>query len=446
MNILIVDDESDVAEIMSFLIQDLSSVPIETIVKNSGQEAILELSQDKFDYCICDHNMPNGSGDKVLKYIIDQKLSTKFILCSTVTPSTHPDQYPLHQIFYNIEKPDVINGIEKLIKIINTETPKPNLVLEKTIKYHPIPVHYLNLFDQIPVDIFIKLSDEKYVKCYKKGDSFTGIDESKLKEKSVTRLFIESNSDDVGTNEIIQSAIVNIFKKTEVSLEEKLAGNYYQITGMIKFMGMTPELSKTIKTSINESTKLILTSEAISKSWSKLNLTGNFPSKLYSLQCFICGSILKKTSFNSESTLFKLTLASLLQDITLEEIELMELYDFNEFKEKKETLSSKLEKNYLEHPMKSKELAGLIPELPLDIEKILLEQHELPDGTGFPKGVNASQLHPLSCLFIISSFIARYMLRNEKKFSPYELSGELDKRGFKKGNFKDLFDVVQNFL
>jgi CheY-like chemotaxis protein len=444
LKILIVDDENDVAEIMSFLIQDLTLVSVETIVRNNGTEAIKELDSNEFDYCICDHNMPNGSGDKVLQHIVLNKIKTKFILCSTVTPSTHPDLYPKNKIFFNIEKPDVVNGIEKLVNIIKEENPvhEPST----SSKFHPIPVHYLNLFEQIPVDIFIKLSESKYVKCYKKGDSFTGLDETKLKDKSVTRLFIESSSDKVGTNEIIQAAIINIFKKKEVSLEERLSNNYYQLTNMIKFMGMTPELSKTIKTSIQESTKYILESNVLKDSWKKLNLKGNFPAKLYTLQCFICGAILKRQSWNSEPSLLKLTMASLLQDLSIEEIELMELYDFDEFKKIQPTLSASLVKNYLDHPLKAKELANQIPDLPLDIEKILLDQHETPLGSGFPKGISASQLSPLSCLFIISGFTARYMLRNEANFSMYSLLGELDKRGFKNGNFREPFEVIQSFL
>ena len=113
MKILIVDDENDVAEIMSFLIQDLTEISVETNVKNNGNDAILELEQDEYDYCICDHNMPNGSGDKVLQYIISKKLKARFILCSTVTPKTHPLIYSKNKIFFNIEKPHVISGIEK---------------------------------------------------------------------------------------------------------------------------------------------------------------------------------------------------------------------------------------------------------------------------------------------------------------------------------------------
>ena len=444
MKILIVDDENDVAEIMSFLIQDLTEISVETNVKNNGNDAILELEQDEYDYCICDHNMPNGSGDKVLQYIISKKLKARFILCSTVTPKTHPLIYSKNKIFFNIEKPDVISGIEKLFKIIKDENPihEPSA----TSKFHPIPVHYLNLFEQIPVDIFIKLSDSKYVKCYKKGDSFTGLDKSKLKDKSVTRLFIESSSDKIGTNEIIQAAIINIFKKKEVSLEEKLSNNYYQLSNMIKFMGMTPELSKTIKISIHESTQYILKSDVLKDSWKKLALKGNFPAKLYTLQCFICGAILKKQTWNSEHSLLKLTMASLLQDLSIEEIELMEIYDYDEFKKIQPTLSSYLVKNYLDHPLKAKELAAQISDLPLDIEKILLEQHETPLGTGFPKGISASQLNPLSCLFIISGFTARYMLRNEANFNVQMLLGELTNRGFRNGNFKESFEVIQRFL
>jgi hypothetical protein len=69
-------------------------------------------------------------------------------------------------------------------------------------------------------------------------------------------------------------------------------------------------------------------------------------------------------------------------------------------------------KRYLEAPLHAAELARLDPESYPDAVRILLQQRELPDGSGFPYGINGSQLVPLSCLFIFSHYLVDYMIND----------------------------------
>ncbi len=45
----------------------------------------------------------------------------------------------------------------------------------------------------------------------------------------------------------------------------------------------------------------------------------------------------------------------------------------------------------------------------IDVERILLQQKERPDGSEFPSGITFKQLFPLSCLFIISHEFVDYL-------------------------------------
>ena len=67
--ILIVDDEIDIAELIS---EVLKSEGYETIIKNNGTSAIEAVSKNKFDLILLDIMMPDISGIDVLKSIRDQ--------------------------------------------------------------------------------------------------------------------------------------------------------------------------------------------------------------------------------------------------------------------------------------------------------------------------------------------------------------------------------------
>ncbi len=444
LNILIVDDEIDVAEIINFLLLDFIKNDFESSIALSGNEAIKILDSNTIDFCICDHNMPNGSGDKVLKYIIEKNLKTKFILCSTVTPKSHPEEYPAKHVYFNIEKPDVISGLEKLKEMVIKDC-KEKQKSEVMEDYYPIPVHYLDHFKNIPLDIYIKLSEKHFVKLHSEGDEYSESEKQLIKEKKISTLFLKTNVNKRPVNEIIHEAILAIFNKKHLSLEEKLTNNFNDLVSMVQFTGISPELAETIKASVLETAKLIDKHQDLQNAWRKINLIGEFPSNLYCVQSLICGAILKKHSWNSEQSLFKLTLAAFFQDITLTEISLMELYDYSEFLEKEDQFSKQSKSQYLSHPLKAKELVEKLPQIPPDIEKVVVEQHEAPEGLGFPRKTNASQLHPLSCLFIISGMVARYYLRNKDNFSLANLVNELEKKGYKNGNFKDSFLVITKF-
>ncbi|NOT80171.1 MAG: response regulator [Bacteriovoracaceae bacterium] len=444
IKILIVDDEIDVADIINFLVLDLLQINIKTTISHSGNEAIKALDLENYDYCICDHNMPNGSGDVVLKHIIKNNLATQFILCSTVTPISHHDEYPKDKILFNIEKPGVIAGIEKLANIILKKL-DPEEKAHLTPEFHPIPVHYLKLFQDIPLDIYIQLGPDRFVKFYNEGDHFTTVDENNISEKSITTVYIKATDHVSGINDIIHNAVISIFDKKHLPIQDKITINFNDLVQLINFTGITNDLAKTIKDSIFQATKIIAQSNELTPAWSKINLIGEFPAKLYCLQSLICGAILKKHSWNSEQTLYKLAMASFLQDLSLSEISLMELYDYSEFLEKEDQFTRQSRSSYLAHPLKARDLAIKITGLPPDIEKLVAEQHEAPEGLGFPRKTNATQLQPLSCLFILSGFTARYILRNQKNFSYADLIDELDKKGYKSGNFKESFLVLSQF-
>lgn len=121
MNILIADDEEELTEIIDYLVRHKFADKIKTFVAKSGKEAIAILKNHTIDVCISDHNMPEGKGHDVLKYIMDSKLVTSFVLCSTVIPKDMPDVYPPKHVFFHIQKPQIVEGVTALHAFIRAQ-------------------------------------------------------------------------------------------------------------------------------------------------------------------------------------------------------------------------------------------------------------------------------------------------------------------------------------
>lgn len=445
MKILIVDDEIEIAEMIEFLVQDTFTFGVTTYLSTSGNSAVKVLKKDSnIDICICDHNMPNGMGPEVIKYLIDSKSKTKFVLCSTVVPSDRPHDYPAEAVFANIQKPEIIEGIEELYKLVIKKL--DNKVKEEASEFIPIGVQFLFLMGKVPSDVYIRMSDNKFVKCINQSEEFTADDEQKYLEKSIEKLYVKRDEQKADFTAKVADAILKIMNKRNLSLSDKISIAHTQLVDLIKFTGMTPELAETSKKLIQQAVTMITMSPTIADAWAEMNLLGDYPSKLYTLNAMLLSVIVKKLSWSSESTLYKLTLASFLQDLSLNSIPLMEISDYKEFLEKEQTFTKAEIKRYHEHPQKCTEMLKQFRDTPADIDRILLEQHEMPDGAGFPRKLIASQLGQLTCTFIVAGIFSRHVLREGKSFNLNNFLTYLDERGYSRGNFKEVFVVIKSMI
>lgn len=444
MKILIVDDETDVLEILEFVVQD--NFPTDTVILTAhcGSAAKKILADDhSIDFCISDHNMPNGMGFDILRFIVEEKLKTKFVLCSTILSADKPHEYPAEYVFSNVQKPDVGKGVEELFKLIQKGREGERQV-RMPEEFVPISVHVLALMEKTPSDIYIRMSDDKFIKCINASEEFTLSDKEKYLVKSINELFVKKGDQKISINEIILETTQKIMERKNIPLSDKMGIVHSQLVSLINFTGITPELAEASKKNVQQTVVLLMKLPAINEFWRGMNLLGEYPSKVYTLHALLASVIIKKLHWNSEATMFKLTLASFLQDLSLDSIPLMELCDYQEFLSRESTFTRSEIKRYTEHPHNVAKLVASFKEIPPDIDRILLEQHEMPDGNGFPRKLNANQLGPLSCVFIVTGIFARHILRDDENFNLPTFITYLEEKGYSRGNFKEAFDVIKS--
>jgi hypothetical protein len=124
----------------------------------------------------------------------------------------------------------------------------------------------------------------------------------------------------------------------------------------------------------------------------------------------------------------------------------MKLYDYSDFLVQENDFKEYKIFNYLQHPLKAKEIVNTLKNIAPDIDKIILEHHEMPNGSGFPRKIGATKISPLSCTFILSGILARYILEEGAHFSLEKFIEVFEHRGYNRGNFKPTFDIIKNML
>lgn len=444
MKILIVDDESDICEIVEFLIQGIFPEGTQTTIASSGNQAIKILSENMdIDICICDHNMPDGMGNVVSRFLMDVKSGVKFVLCSTVVPQDRPQDYPADFVYFNLQKPNITDGLEKLL--LRLEKSFPAKAIATAEEFIPVTLNVLTLIGKAPADIFIRMSENKFIKCINQFEEFSTSDKEKYKQKMIDELYIKRDDQENSLKEIICTAIQEIMDRRKLPLSERMSMTHSQLIGLIKFTGLTPDLIEASKKNIEQSVNFIMKSPLVSDFWKDMNLLGDYPSNLYTLHSMLSSVVTKKLLWSSEATMFKLTLAAFLQDISLNSVALMELCDYQEFLENESRFTRDEIKRYREHPQVSSEISRDFKEIPPDIDRILIEQHEMPDGSGFPRKLNANQLGPLTCAFILTGIFARHILRDGSSFDVITFANDMEKRGYSRGNFKETFNIIKKY-
>lgn len=258
----------------------------------------------------------------------------------------------------------------------------------KTILEHSAPPNHVQLqTSSIPVPVFQienQLSDDQFTHEVKKEpekQKQTEERRQKLLEEVQKRLISEvdsiySLSNQLGFNEEVQ----------ELTRQSVL--------NTINKMKQAPKLSSVL-VRLEHDEKKYIASHSI-------------------LLAFVSCAIASQLEWSSDTTSYKLTLASFLHDITLKNQELALVQSLPELREKQSLFTDEEMKAFYNHPADAAACAQKFDEIPADVDLILSQHHERPDGSGFPKGLTSTRISPLSVVFIIAHDLVHYVLEKNK--------------------------------
>ena len=381
---MIIDDEEDIRDILEMSLEAYSR--FEIIHAISGNDAIAKIQGQSFDCIICDYNMPDGNGGDVYQYLLNNNIKTKYVLCSSDRPDQHECFSNNLFLYFNIEKPYLLKGIEHLFQKLISET---DIDIEITSLYCSVPIRLLYKIIVMPVDIYIKISDAKYVKILNKDDLLDELDFIKYQHKGIRTLYIES-----GQLQLVCSTFeALILNRFSAQRKKGLCCNDFGdgislLNSYVLDYGFNANFSTAITDASTTILNTILKSNNLSLLLDKLLRNGDsYIAKHSILLSIITPLMAKKLKWSNRIMDEKLVIASLFHDITLN----------TEFAE---TLNNEIlrnDKNFQTHCFDASDIIKNIEEVPPDTHVIILEHHEV-DTPGISRGIPLNRVSPLGLL------------------------------------------------
>lgn len=462
---LLVDDSDDALEVIELFIE--SEFDNELLTATSGNEAIdLIKSESNLGIIICDYNMPNGNGEDVYKYIVENKIKTPFVLLcgedkETVIKIDAFKKLAEKKVTVFISKPfkkgDIITAIHQNLEFAQSaeaisplsQDQKPGekdaagveqisgiQELTKSSGYNKISIDKFFKFNIESLSVFIKLSEEKYIKIIEEEDNEPKEIIEKYARKGVKYLYLKSEAYQRFLSSV-NDKLSDILTKSNQKVEQVIEAQYQSIENIhesLANVGINPVAMELADKAVEATIKNLKKASNLSVLINQMINNQNYIYDLAMLNSYLSTAIAKETDWATDSSYQKLAMAALIQDISLENEEYAKIISMEstEFLD----LNAEMQLSVKEHPYNSVTLMDEVESFSSDCRNIIMEHHELPESRGFPRGINQMKISPLSCIMIISNQYARKILLNgNSKESIESVKKEISEK-FSKGNFR----------
>ncbi len=290
--------------------------------------------------------------------------------------------------------------------------------------YCRIDINFLSILDGINKNLFIRLGQNKFIKLFHEDDTTNLLDIKKYKSKGIDYLYLNRETADWVIAQIQNQ--IDIFLRAsnfrfvlrgasdspEKRFEQKILRIDDEVHVDKDFKESIDKAVERIRSIVEKEAKVDQYLKALKEKQDHYAL---FTQKM-NLTSLISCALAKQLDWISKTTMDKLVYASVLCDITLAvRPELLKIQNLQEFEKLKSTLTEEDQKLFLSHP---KDAANLIKRYfataPPDTDVLAYQHHELPDGSGFPTGLRADKISPLSALFIVASEFSYYFLKDDE--------------------------------
>jgi HD-GYP domain-containing protein (c-di-GMP phosphodiesterase class II) len=319
-------------------------------------------------------------------------------------------------------------GWKVLDKIQRTEfATKLREVVEKIIhdrygymeklKFCRIKTSILLETSPLHADIYAKLSDQKYIKIFLQGDVFDADDFTKYTtQRKIEYMYLREDDSKTFIEKYI-SQIDDFAKKQQAATYEQLAVMnkiaFETVQELITVVGFNKDVQRLARSHIAMMIQRTDKKPNLQKMLARiLKIKGQYlADHSYILSYVACG-IATHLQWGSEATFYKLSLAAFFHDIAISNDQLSACSTIEEAKALG-TTDKDLE-GFKNHPAVAAELVRRMSEIPADVDMIIQQHHEMPNGKGFPKGLTANYISPLSTVFIIAHDMVREIMKTKE--------------------------------
>jgi putative nucleotidyltransferase with HDIG domain len=280
--------------------------------------------------------------------------------------------------------------------------------IDQQDEYVPLSVDLFFSGRHVPVDIYIRISEGKFVRLAGSGEDLTQERLRAYKQREVESLYIRKIDFAKYVGFGIQIAaklplIGTIEKEKKIVLLSQVArlmtqGIYLQGVDQEGFQGARDFVQSTVSVLTDNADALKLLSALSEESNYLLG---------HALAVAIYGLMLaRQLSWSSPSMLLKIALGGLLHDVGLKEVSPSITGRSRIDRNADET------KSYESHATRGAELLSRINGIPSEIIQITLQHHENCQGHGYPSGIKRDRIHPLARLISVVDQFVYFALKN----------------------------------
>lgn len=444
MKILLVDDESELRELVSLFLE--GQFRAEVHQASCGDEAIQFLKSDRpVDLVISDYNMPNGNGGDLFRFLQTHKGGKiPFILCSARDEVELMRIFPSSEVAGIIVKPDIIAPLKEIIDGLNlNEGPT---VSEGVEEYSPLRVRSAMKLGRLLFDLYIKLPAGKFIKVANRGDEFDAGDVRRFDLKKVEFLYMR-RSDCTQLIHLLTDRLTQLAEAAQMDepeLVDALNTSLEAVGQAVQDLRIDESTEKLIRATLKATLKMIRKNPRLDKLFeiyakdAGSRYISSHSLAIAHLACAVASAV----GWKAEPTFSKLALASLAHDITLKNDALARVQTLADLSFKQEGFSKAEIDAYMNHPEAASALVAQITELPSDVSVVVAQHHERPDGTGFPRQLDYNRLSQLSAVMIVAHELYSYYSEDGTRKTMNAFLSTLD-QSWRKGNFAPVVAAME---
>jgi hypothetical protein len=380
----------------------------------SMQAAIesLEAGVHSVDFVVCVHD---GPGVALLKCLLSVRPELPVILVTEEMSPSNADELLVipREGFLEFTQP---SELESLLQRLDSNgffhpASTPDSAFAR------IEVEGLLLVRPLRAAIYLRLAPNRYCMRFKEDDAFDGKD---LKEwiqgRGISAFYIRKEQ--IGLLVDAQSEKLDEVMEDPSASPEDLrssaASALKVVHDVVSRVGFSKEVQELAKKAAALTLKALGSSPKLSMILSRLKRhEGRYIASHSLMLAEIACAIAHRVGAGSPQVFLKLTMASFLHDLMLEDDTLARVRSLPELERvqpSEEGKESALVRAYRLHPVRAARYAACFDEIPTDVDTILLQHHEQPDGSGFPRGLVHQQMNPLACLFIVAHELLDFYL------------------------------------
>ncbi|WP_408097621.1 HD domain-containing phosphohydrolase [Peredibacter sp. HCB2-198] len=398
----------------------------------------LEVIQKKGvpEMIIMDHRNLTEDDSLFYRHLDVEKLATPLIVCSeNAQEDKFMNFYPL--VTAMIEKPLSVSSFTYLVKSISTlQTRQPTHV--------PIKIPTLLRLGMGHFDLYLKLSDKNFVKIIHKGEPFFDSDANKLFSKGIRELFIKYED----SKEFLKflEKEMNVESGNTVEGISLAIENVEAIEQIAKFMNWSPSVLVSAQKSVSQAVKILSKNNNIISVLKRrlANPTSAYSRHVGLLTYMVC-AFGSSIGWIGESGQVKLAMAALLHDVAVDEA----IYENLREWDKRASHSGDKSPDtirYRMHPFEASKLVKTLDAFSPDVDQIILQHHEVKDGSGFPRALDSVRIGHLPALFIIVEDLVDFIDDGENIETSITDFITWGREYYDSGHFKKIFTAFEEKL